>query len=81
MNKVINQQGQEVVAAKKAKLHYEGSFCVVGDIVRPLYKFNVVGAPEKDTPLTVKLIWKEGNETILEFEETEFSAASKHFKF
>ncbi|MNB72112.1 hypothetical protein D3C81_333810 [compost metagenome] len=80
VQKGINQHGQEVTVYNKAKLHIEGSFCTVGDTVYPTVKFNMIGAPELGTPLTVKLIWKESGVTVLEFEETTFSAASSYFK-
>ncbi|MNV20728.1 hypothetical protein D3C71_1116450 [compost metagenome] len=80
MKKEINKFGQEVKAYDKAKLHIEGSFCIVGDTVYPTVKFNTSDAPELGTPLTVKLIYKSDSVTVLEFEETTFSAASSYFK-
>lgn len=80
MTKMINQQGREVRALKRARLHIEGSFCTVGDTVYPTVKFNTCDAPDLGTPLTVKLIWRSSGKTVLEFEETEFSAASEYFK-
>lgn len=78
-NKITNKYGYNVVVPKRARLAVKGTSCKIGDTVYPIAKFNTSNSPEMGTPLVVKLMWKNKYATVLEFEGTEFSAASTLF--
>lgn len=80
INKIINKHGYEVESPKRARLNIKGTSCKVGDIVYPISKFNTSNSPEVGTPLVVKKMWKNKYATVLEFEGTDFSAASILFR-
>lgn len=77
MKTVINKHGYEVEAPTRAKLHYAGTSCKIGDTVYPIGDFDRTSVKvRKGTPLVVKLMWKNKYGAVLEFEGTELSASS-----
>lgn len=77
---IINKYGYEVVSPSRCKSAWKGQTIKRGDVVAPIGDLNGTTKVKKGTKLTVKEMWKNKYQTVLEFEENDASAASILFE-